>query len=247
MITWPSLSGYTWAPHNFLSKFRRYRPTEAFFDKSWTLPDIASLATDKRPLQHLARFILIGLYRGTRASAIASASPYRQDLHSFIDLEQGIFYRLAIGDVADAARRADPAGGRLSRHVSGGARAHLRPPSPRLYARRRAGHHLETIAERFIGHSIGQGRNRLSQAAKNLMISWWAREDSNLQPSGYEPLALTIELRARAARACMDGIRGRPATGFQSSAAGLTRIPPARRTDSRTTTASSTACAGPRH
>jgi hypothetical protein len=33
------------------------------------------------------------------------------------------------------------------------------------------------------------------------MISWWAREDSNLQPSGYEPLALTIELRARAGRA----------------------------------------------
>ena len=28
--------------------------------------------------------------------------------------------------------------------------------------------------------------------------AWWAREDSNLQPSGYEPLALTIELRARA-------------------------------------------------
>src|SRR5262245_43681954 len=27
--------------------------------------------------------------------------------------------------------------------------------------------------------------------------AWWAREDSNLQPSGYEPLALTIELRAR--------------------------------------------------
>jgi hypothetical protein len=25
---------------------------------------------------------------------------------------------------------------------------------------------------------------------------WWARQDSNLQPSGYEPLALTIELRA---------------------------------------------------
>lgn len=26
---------------------------------------------------------------------------------------------------------------------------------------------------------------------------WWARQDSNLQPSGYEPLALTIELQAR--------------------------------------------------
>jgi site-specific DNA recombinase len=30
-----------------------------------------------------------------------------------------------------------------------------------------------------------------------LRPEWWAREDSNLQPSGYEPLALTIELRAR--------------------------------------------------
>jgi hypothetical protein len=29
--------------------------------------------------------------------------------------------------------------------------------------------------------------------------AWWARQDSNLQPSGYEPLALTIELRAPAA------------------------------------------------
>ena len=26
---------------------------------------------------------------------------------------------------------------------------------------------------------------------------WWARQESNLRPSGYEPVALTIELRAR--------------------------------------------------
>src|SRR5262249_56798025 len=31
---------------------------------------------------------------------------------------------------------------------------------------------------------------------RSLILRWWAREDSNLQPSGYEPLALTIELRA---------------------------------------------------
>ena len=34
---------------------------------------------------------------------------------------------------------------------------------------------------------------------------WWARQDSNLQPSGYEPLALTIELRARSVRQRRDG------------------------------------------
>ncbi len=32
--------------------------------------------------------------------------------------------------------------------------------------------------------------------AREASEGWWAREDSNLQPSGYEPLALTIELRA---------------------------------------------------
>ena len=30
-----------------------------------------------------------------------------------------------------------------------------------------------------------------------LKNDWWARRDSNPQPSGYEPPALTIELQAR--------------------------------------------------
>ena len=55
------------------------------------------IPTDKRPLRHLARFILIGLYTGTRAAAIASASPTAQEGRSFVDLDNGIFYRLAQG------------------------------------------------------------------------------------------------------------------------------------------------------
>src|SRR6478752_4719590 len=45
---------------------------------------------------------------------------------------------------------------------------------------------------------IGSASLRPSSTSSD---KWWAREDSNLQPSGYEPLALTIELRARATRA----------------------------------------------
>jgi integrase len=63
------------------------------------------IETDKRSLRHLARFILIGLYTGTRAGAIASASPYRDLGHSFVDLDQGIFYRLAIGHRASKKRQ----------------------------------------------------------------------------------------------------------------------------------------------
>ena len=63
------------------------------------------IQTDKRPLRHLARFILIGLYTGTRAGAIATASPYMREGSSFVDLEEGIFYRLAIGRRATKKRQ----------------------------------------------------------------------------------------------------------------------------------------------
>src|SRR6266849_9321829 len=62
------------------------------------------IETDKRPLRHIARFILIGLYTGTRAGAIASASPYREDGRSHVDLERGIFYRKPIGKRAPKKR-----------------------------------------------------------------------------------------------------------------------------------------------
>lgn len=63
------------------------------------------LETDKRPLRHLARFILIGLYTGTRAAAIAAASPHRGEGRSYVDLERGIFYRLAAGKRASNKRQ----------------------------------------------------------------------------------------------------------------------------------------------
>jgi integrase len=56
-----------------------------------------SITTHRRPLRHIARFILIGIYTGTRAGAIASASPYAEQGRSYVDLERGIFYRKAIG------------------------------------------------------------------------------------------------------------------------------------------------------
>ena len=49
--------------------------------------------TAKRPLRHLARFILLGIYSGTRAGAIASASPIPAVGRSFVDLERGPYYR----------------------------------------------------------------------------------------------------------------------------------------------------------
>lgn len=55
------------------------------------------VATDRRPLQHVARFLLLGFYTGTRSGSIASASKVRAPGKSFVDLEQGIYYRKPMG------------------------------------------------------------------------------------------------------------------------------------------------------
>jgi len=54
-------------------------------------------ATGRRSLAHVARFILVGLYTGTRASAICSAALSPTPGKGWVDLEAGVFYRRAIG------------------------------------------------------------------------------------------------------------------------------------------------------
>jgi integrase len=91
-----------------------------------------AVITDKRPLRHLARFILIGLYSGTRAGAIASASPLPAVGRSYVDLDRGIFYRLATGKAATNKRQ---------------------PPVPipaRLLAHMRRWHDRRLIAAHFV-------------------------------------------------------------------------------------------------
>lgn len=77
-----------------------------------------AVTTAKYPLRHLARFILLGIYTGTRAGAIATASPARAEGRSFVDLDQGLFYRLAEGRQATNKRQPPvPIPPRLLAHV----------------------------------------------------------------------------------------------------------------------------------
>lgn len=49
--------------------------------------------SDRRTGQHVARFILVGLYTGTRAGAICNASFVPREDRGYVDLERGVFYR----------------------------------------------------------------------------------------------------------------------------------------------------------
>lgn len=53
--------------------------------------------TAKRPLRHLARFLSLAVYSGTRSGAVLNASVFPGPGRSHIDLDRGIFYRLAEG------------------------------------------------------------------------------------------------------------------------------------------------------
>jgi integrase len=54
-------------------------------------------ATDRRSRQHVAKFILVALYTGTRASAVCGAALEPTVGRGWIDVDRGVFYRRAAG------------------------------------------------------------------------------------------------------------------------------------------------------
>ena len=78
----------------------------------------SKIETDRHPLRHIARFILIALYTGTRPGAVMTSSYVRGPGRSFVDLDRGIFYRLAEGRRATKKRQSPtPLPPRLLAHV----------------------------------------------------------------------------------------------------------------------------------
>jgi integrase len=74
--------------------------------------------TERRPLRHLVRFILFGLYTGSRPGDILAASFTAERGRSRIDLEAGLFYRKPVGKVATKKRQpTTPIPRRLQAHL----------------------------------------------------------------------------------------------------------------------------------
>jgi integrase len=61
--------------------------------------------TGKRPLRHLARVLLIGVYTGSRPGAILNASWRQGPGLSWVDTVNGVFHRHAEGEAATAKRQ----------------------------------------------------------------------------------------------------------------------------------------------
>jgi integrase len=129
--------------------------------------------TDKRPLRHLARFILIGLYTGTRAGAIASASPVSAIGRSYVDLDSGIFYRLARGKSV-TNKRQPPV-----------------PIPPRLLAHLRRWKDRKLIARHFVefnGEAVASVKTAFKRAVK---LAGLSEDEGGVSPHTLRHTAAT--------------------------------------------------------
>ena len=65
---------------------------------AWRAKQVFRDKTTQRDVgKHIARFILVGLYTGTRHAAICGAALHPAIGRGYVDLERGVFYRRAQG------------------------------------------------------------------------------------------------------------------------------------------------------
>ena len=64
-------------------------------------------ASDRRTGQHVARFILVGLYTGTRSAAICGAATRPTEGRGWVDLDRGVFFRRP-ADMVETNKRQPP-------------------------------------------------------------------------------------------------------------------------------------------
>ena len=145
-------------------------------------------ATDRSTRQHVARFILVGLYTGTRAGAICSASFKPEDGRGWIDTERGVFYRRPAGQ-RETKKRRPPI--RLPDRLL----AHLRRweakglGSPVEWN----GHPVKDVDKAFRATAKAAGIDASPHALRHTAVTWAMQNRADLyEAAGY--FGMTIEV-----------------------------------------------------
>lgn len=131
--------------------------------------------TAKHTLRHLARFILVGLYTGSRATPIARASFHAAAGRSYVDLDQGMFYRR-------------PEGARITKK-----RQPPVPIPPRLLAHVRRWKRLG-IADQFIVEWYGEPVKSVKTAMKSAVKK--SKLEGKITPHTLRHTAATWQMQA---------------------------------------------------
>jgi integrase len=130
--------------------------------------------SNRATAQHVARFILVGLYTGTRAGAICGAALMPTIGRGYVDLDAGVFYRRAAG-AKETKKRQPPV--RLPPRLL----AHLRRWQRRRLALRSAvewnGEPVRRINKGFrsVREAAGLGADVVPHTLRHTAITWQAQ------------------------------------------------------------------------
>ena len=130
--------------------------------------------SDRVTAQHVARFILVGLYTGTRAGAICGAALMPTIGRGYVDLDVGVFYRRAAG-ARETKKRQPPV--RLPPRLL----AHLRRWQRRRSALRSViewnGEPVRRINKAFrsVREAAGLGSDVVPHTLRHTAITWQAQ------------------------------------------------------------------------
>lgn len=133
--------------------------------------------TERRPWRHIARFILVALYTGSRSGVVCAASFEPVPGRGLVDLEHGIFYR------------------RPDRYTESRKRATPQPIDPRLLAHMRrwrrlgqrfvveyAGRPVAAIKRHFpeVAAAAGLGRDVTAHVLRHTAATWAMRNGADM-------------------------------------------------------------------
>ncbi len=174
--------------------------------------------TDRRSRQHIAQFILVALYTGTRASAVCGAALQPTVGHGWIDLERGVFYRRPVGQ-RETKKRQPPV------PLPGHLLAHLRRWKRRgqRFAVEWNGQPVKTIKRAFakVVKDAGLGDDVTPHTLRHTAATWLMQQGTDVwEAAGY--LGMTVEMLSqryghhhpRSSVGCQERVPASPQPGF---------------------------------
>lgn len=175
-------------------------------------------ATGRRSRLHVARFILLGIYTGTRAGAICSAAFEAGPGQGFLDLDAGVFYRKRQG-AKTTNKRQPPV--RLPDRVLAHLRRWKRTGTSRRFAVEFNGKPIGKINKAFAraAKDAGLGSAVTPHVLRHTAATWVMHSGVDIsQAAGL--IGMTVEMLERVyghhhpdfQRAAADGISGRRRT-----------------------------------
>jgi integrase len=146
--------------------------------------------TDRRSRRHIAQFILVALYTGTRASAVCGAALQPTVRHGWIDLDRGVFYRRPVGQ-RETKKRQPPVP--LPDHLL----AHLRRWKRRgqRFAVEWNSQPVKSIKRAFakVVNDAGLGDDVTPHTLRHTAATWLMQQGTDMwEAAGY--LGMTLEM-----------------------------------------------------